>query len=416
MTEAARTIAVDLVERAATAGVDRQRIKVLHRQVLAADHLVAEGNLVAAVGSFGETAFAANATVVFDMDTFEDNIVAGVSEESVGYAYAIGLNGLLARQDKGGLARTAADSPLALQSPTKEMTTASVSKTITAVALLKLLEDKGLSVDDSVAPYLPPDWAQGAGVEDLSFRSLLTHTSGLGAPLGFQGGVPGNSFEDLQDAVAAGVAPETYVYRNANFALMRILIPYLWEVTPQTFPGQSLDLVTSAIYVYFVQSEVFEPMGVQADCRPTDATPTLLYPFPYDGIISGDQENDWTPICGAGGWFLSANELGAFLAYLRFDDAVLSPATRQTMNQDSLGWLDPDQFDWGAGTTAGPYYNHGGELANMESCIMNYPINVQASLLVNSNGGEVNLVDLPGKKQHPCRLLQQAFDAAWVPT
>lgn len=415
MTKAGRTIAVGLVDRAAAGGVDRRQLEVLRSQLAEGDQLVAQGRLAEAIGSFGPAAFGSNATVVFDMDTFEDNIVAGVSGESVGYAYAIGLNGLLDRQDADGLARTAADLPQTDQSPTKEMTVASVSKTITAVAVLKLLEDKGVSVDDSVAPYLPPAWDKDPSVEGLTFRALLTHTSGLGATLGFVGGMPGNSFEDLQDAIELGVAPEPYIYRNANFALMRIVIPYLWEITPQTFPGQSLDAVTSAIYVYFVQTEVLEPMGVQADCKPADATPTLLYPFPYDGVSTGSEEGDWTLICGAGGWFLSANELGSFIAHLRFDDAVLTPATRQMMNQDSLGWLDPDAFDWGSGTTFGPYYNHGGDLARMQSCIMNYPINVQVSLLVNSSGGAVNLVDLPGKKQHPCRLLQQAFDAAWVP-
>jgi len=215
--------------------------------------------------------------------------------------------------------------------------------------------------------------------------------------------------------VEAGVAPEAYQYRNANFALMRILIPYLWDITPQTFPGQSLDEVTSAIYVYFIQTEVLEPMGIQADCRPIDPTPTLLYPFPYDGVSNGDEEGDWTLICGAGGWFLSANELGSFLAHVRFDNTVLTPGTRQMMIQDSLGWLDPDQSSWGTGTSVGPYYNHGGDLENLQSCIMNFPINVQASLVVNSSGGSVNLLDLPGQGQHPCRLLQQAFDAAWVP-
>ena len=38
---------------------------------------------------------------------------------------------------------------------------ASVSKTITAAAVLKLLNDKGISVDTTVYNYLPTDWKLG---------------------------------------------------------------------------------------------------------------------------------------------------------------------------------------------------------------------------------------------------------------
>ena len=55
---------------------------------------------------------------------------------------------------------------------------ASVSKNITAVALLNVLEDHAFAtVDDSIAPYLPGHWDLGPGVGPMTFRSLLDHSS-----------------------------------------------------------------------------------------------------------------------------------------------------------------------------------------------------------------------------------------------
>lgn len=54
--------------------------------------------------------------------------------------------------------------PLTGQTASKEMYVASMSKPISAVALLKLLDDRGISVDSLIAPYLLGDWDQAPGL------------------------------------------------------------------------------------------------------------------------------------------------------------------------------------------------------------------------------------------------------------
>lgn len=76
-----------------------------------------------------------------------------------------------------------------------------------------------------------------------------------------------------------------------------------------------------------------------------------------------------------------------------------------------LGWLDPVAFGAYVSGTFADYRAHGGDyplsdVPGMTGCMMNFHINVQASLLINSRGG-----DLGG---HACALLRDAFDGAWV--
>ncbi len=58
----------------------------------------------------------------------------------------------------------------------------SATKTVTAIATMKLLRANYLTVESSIDAYLPPDWQRGPGLDTKSvkFRHLLTHTSGNG--------------------------------------------------------------------------------------------------------------------------------------------------------------------------------------------------------------------------------------------
>jgi len=59
------------------------------------------------------------------------------------------------------------------------MHVASVSKLVTAMAMTKLLYRHNISPDAHILPWLPKYWNKGPGVEKITFRQLLTHTSRL---------------------------------------------------------------------------------------------------------------------------------------------------------------------------------------------------------------------------------------------
>jgi CubicO group peptidase (beta-lactamase class C family) len=344
----------------------------------------------------------------FDVNVFEQNIKDALGNQTVGYAYAINRDGQLVKSGDSGDARTPIDGEID-QSASKRMNIASVTKSITAVAVLQLLEKRGLTIDSLIAPWLPADWQRDNGVGQLTFKDLMTHTSGLNSVnANFNGTL---SFQAMKDSIASGVVnPKSYNYLNLNYALFRVIIPALWKGLPGA-PAIGEINASSASFFYrlYVQQEIFNKIGVNnADCVPSTQSPvTLLYTFNQN--TPGQNTGDWSMICGGGGWYLSAIDLANFMANLRYTNILLSETGKDIMDDNFIGWA-PSSSPTGQ---YGRYFGHGGSLGytsstgsgGMASMIMKFPINVEVTLVINSTGGSY-----PGLAQ----LLQTAFDNAWV--
>lgn len=282
----ARTLAADVVEVAAAAGVDLRTLQAARAAMEKGDARLAAGNVAGAAKSYGEGLKLSSGGLHFDLDTFEAKI-REIGPEVGGYAYTIGVGGQLARSGAEGQARTDADSPATDQSPDKEQFLASVSKTITGVAMLRALQDRGISVESPIAPFLPPSWTLGAGAENLSFRDLFNHKSGFASNVG-------NTFAGLEARIAQPfpALPTSFAYSNANFGLIRILIPRMTG-TAQTVAfldqlSPDLDAAAATLFAglfqQYVQSTIFEPIGIDGQCSSNDgADETRYYNFPPDG-------------------------------------------------------------------------------------------------------------------------------------
>jgi hypothetical protein len=96
-----------------------------------------------------------------------------------GYAWAVAQNGALVSQGAAGDARRAADGERPWQVSTR-MNLASVSKSVTAVAMLKLLAANGISVNSTFYPHISSKCPQhGKDVDTVTFANLLTMMSGM---------------------------------------------------------------------------------------------------------------------------------------------------------------------------------------------------------------------------------------------
>lgn len=94
-----------------------------------------------------------------------------------GLAYAVIRDGALVQQNVAGYADTENRTPV--NQDTRFML-ASVSKLVTATAVMQLYEQGKLSLDEDIRPLLPfplvhPDYPEAA----ITFRMLLTHSSGI---------------------------------------------------------------------------------------------------------------------------------------------------------------------------------------------------------------------------------------------
>jgi len=130
---------------------------------------------------------------------------------------------------------------------------ASVSKTFTAAAVMLLVEESRLALDQPVAALLPFLNVSQNGRE-LLLRDLLWHTSGLQDYLA-AGGLTETPLDDahvqacLPDWSRQAIAGQCFEYSNTNYYVL----------------AQLVAAVSGMPFETFMRQQVFEPLGMQ-DC------------------------------------------------------------------------------------------------------------------------------------------------------
>lgn len=326
-----------------------------------------------------------------------NNVDKALEGRVAGYAIAVqrGLIGigkpkLLVKRD---YSRRTGDGKLDWDQHTR-MHIASVSKMLTAMAVTKALRDKGLSLDTTISGYLPTYWSKGANIDKITFRHLLTQTSG------FHSGASDSDFGFMKSKVAAGVtttgsdAIGTYDYENMNTGLCRILLPVLLGKISksQNFNGVSTptkdaiwDGFTINYYREWVQDAILTPSGVsEAGFKPTPGvTGALAYSFPPGN--TGWNSGNLNTMAGGVGWRLSIAELLDVMSTWADTNSILPKTAAKTHLDAGLG------LDVIADTPIGRMYSKNGLWQNngrREQCIAYFlPQNLQLVVFVNSGVG-----------------------------
>ncbi|MBV9925233.1 MAG: serine hydrolase [Acidobacteria bacterium] len=353
---------------------------------------------------------------------FSKRMQDALNGNTVGYALTVSYGGLLRDSAAAGLGRTASDPPQKEFKTSDRMNVASVNKTVTAVAVLKSLAANNLTVDEKIKTHLPGDWKPGANVGDLTFKDLLTHATGFREANGSMPNGNNTGYNDLKQFVERDLKPadrqkdfdcsqsadKSQCYKNQDFALFRLIIPYLngFKEAGVTDKGTALG----AAYLDYLDKNIFAPMSIKnVGCAPDKKSPTLFYPFPA-GTINGTDFGDWTAGCGAGGIHLSADDLATFLAQLRHTNALLDETQRKQMNDDLLGWQNVQSVKHGTCRWHGGYLfvPTAGGVAQDNDFIMDCDNGMQVTLLSNS--------PMPGGQ--PLKIVSvvfAAYDASWHP-
>ena len=407
--EAAARMSQGLIDLARSAGVSKGRLAPARQTQREADALHLAGDYGGAVSKYAEGFGLAANTVVFDLSRFEQNLRSVFNTGTVGWSYAISVGGQLARSGASGLARTLADGGAVAQGATRKMHVASVSKPLTAIVLLRLLADRGISVDSAIGPHLPAGWARGNGVQSITFRQLLTHRSGFG-----QNAPGSNQYASLQTMAAQAVpAKGQFDYDNANFGLMRVLVSVLQGIDPTLIDADPAALSAAA----FIQRAVsqYQAVGVPYSCNPSASSPTLQYHFPDSGGAGYDEPPSGLA-CGGFGAFISARDLARTMAYLRYTSELMPATSFQQMKSGYLGFMNPANNYGFAQGSFGVYHTHGGDwdhgAGGLDSCVMMYPIHVEAAVLINSSR-KASGVGYP-QGGYQCTVMKWAFENAWV--
>ncbi|MCF0070356.1 beta-lactamase family protein [Dyadobacter sp. CY261] len=237
-----------------------------------------------------------------------------LKDKGFGYSFAVykkdqligsGVGGYYARQ-----VEVQEDKPVTLDT---KMQIASMTKTITAAAFLKLAKEKGIKTTDKIIDYLPRTWVKGPNIDLITFKDLLTHTSGI---IGMgencrNGAYTENVWYGLKLLIQMGIRKENHgssCYQNANFGLFRVLIP---AINGLQFSGNDENDALFALRAYeeYVQKNVFQKAGIVTDEFLTNSfpTPTFGYDFPYSGEFGFDP-GDFSTTTGGYGIYLSASQ------------------------------------------------------------------------------------------------------------
>src|SRR5215472_4574602 len=138
---------------------------------------------------------------VFNLDIFATKLDSILSINSIKHGFVI-YHSLYQTSKVGGLKRTAADPPQTNFALTDRFNPASVTKVITATAVLKIMDRKHYSLDTTIAAFLPSTWTIDPSIQKITFRLLLQHRSGIVDSL-----VPSDSYSGLKQYLQTGVHP-----------------------------------------------------------------------------------------------------------------------------------------------------------------------------------------------------------------
>ncbi|MEM7665504.1 MAG: serine hydrolase domain-containing protein [Pseudomonadota bacterium] len=337
----------------------------------------------------------------------------------VGYAFALGAEKIAS--GSGGLARSAEDGGPKQFTADTPMVIASVSKLVSAIATMKLLEEQGLDIDEPIGPYFPEDWRVDPYLQSVTFKQLLNQTSGIkdfgNGPMPharlkafFEQPVDPDTTiackDPIDEAQPARIVPSDlgFCYSNFNAAILIALLPKLAGFQDE-MDAEARPRVLAQRYEKLVQTKVFEPVGVSnASCAPSGDDYALSYIF---GVAApGKDWGEQYDRCAEGGWYISANDLAKALASVASKDGRILTETAsysafQEIRQFGLG-LDrnwPDLMEKGGVLGDSP-----GVLATSAMIFgpdSNRP--VVAVLFTNSTNRE-------GRIAHPRPYLQKAWE------
>jgi CubicO group peptidase (beta-lactamase class C family) len=207
----------------------------------------------------------------------------------------------------------------------------SISKSLTAVAVLRLRDEGRLGLDD------PLEWhLAGTPFGDRTVGQLLSHLAGASAesPGGWWERTPGGSLEELglgpQDVVL-GVA-RRFHYSNLGFGLL----------------GELVARARGRAWEDVVRTEVLEPLGMtRTTPRPSGAATRGRAVHPWAEVVLPEPEHSAGVMAAAGQLWATLADLAAFARFLLGDTGdVLSRATLEEMCVPA--GVDPSSPGWSA--------------------------------------------------------------------
>jgi CubicO group peptidase (beta-lactamase class C family) len=257
----------------------------------------------------------------------------------------------------------------------------SVGKQFTATAVMILVDEGKIALDDGISKYLdgaPESW------KSVTVRHLLTHTAGMtDYPKDFDFRRDYTEDELLKRAAPIPLAfqpGEKWSYSNLGYVTLGIMI----------------SKVTGKFYGDFIQERIFRPLGMNTAriISEADIVPNRAAGY---RIVKGELKNqEWvSPTLNStadGSLYLTALDMAKWDAALYGERILKKSSLDQMWTAVRLnnGKTHPYGFGWGLGEAQGRrVVQHGGAWQGFKSCIARF-VDDKLTVVVFANLAQAN--------------------------
>ena len=241
---------------------------------------------------------------------------------------------------------------------------ASVTKQFTAAAILLLMEDRRLSLDDRISRWLP---SLPPATEPVTVRHLLTHTSGL---IDYEDVMaPGTKVQVHDEDVLALLEPHDstyfkpgsdYRYSNSGYALLALTV----------------ERASGKRFASFLDERIFRKLQMTATVAHEEGVSTVSHrAFGHtlrDGSWIRKDQSSTSAVLGDGGIYSSIDDLAKWDAAL-YDSRLLSDESRRlAFSPHTPTKIEGVSYGFGW-RISGETLSHTGETSGFRNVIIRYP-------------------------------------------
>jgi CubicO group peptidase (beta-lactamase class C family) len=267
---------------------------------------------------------------------------------------------------------------------------ASISKPLSAMAALRLVQQGKLSLDADVNTYLSAWKLPNASDKPVTLRELLTHTGGISVH-----GFPGYAKTETVPTLVQVLNGE----KPANTGPIRIEAPPgdHWQYSGGGFTilQQMLLDITREPYPKLMQDTVLAPIGMKYSTYqqplPTTREADAATPYGGDGKPVEGGAHTYPEMAAAGLW-TTPSDLARYA--IEVQQSLQGKANHVLSTEMTQQMLTPGKGNWGLGLEIGgskdnPYFSHGGANEGFRCIFVAYEKTGEGAVVMTNgdNGG-----------------------------
>ena len=269
------------------------------------------------------------------------------------------------------------ENPLTPATSSTRFRLASVSKLLTTVAVMQLVDEGAIELDKPFAAQLDRDEPfADPRIATITVRQLLSHMSGFGAARNLYFGHAVETWQQAANTAMNGALasdPGTaYKYSNTNFCILGLLV----------------EKVTGSPFETAIRDRVLRPLGIEAHLAPTFDTEV------GDAMHNTGPGRNYMEVLGpAGGWVATPTDVAKLAAALRDDpeaagldqddvDAMRVPVPVPTETPPPVnGW----SYGLGLMLFGDGGWGHTGTIESTHDVVVNRPDGLTVSVLISGD-------------------------------